>query len=220
MALKVIGTGQGRTGTMSLKLALEELGFSKCYHMYVLIEEHPEEVVYFEKAERGEKVDWDELFKGYLSAVDFPVIRYYKDIAAKYPDAKIIHTTREFESWYESMQKTIFWAMQPGPGRMLKMMIRLPFSSKLRKTLRVLKYNGMMIRKVFGNDLNDKAKVKEVFTQYNKEVLEYFPKERLLVFDVKSGWEPLCKFLNVPVPQTPFPKVNSSNEFINNVKSM
>lgn len=220
MALQVIGTGQGRTGTMSLKLALEELGFNKCYHMYVLIEEHPEDVVYFEKAERGEKVDWDELFKGYLSAVDFPVIRYYKDIVAKYPDAKIIHTTRDFESWFESMTKTIFWAMQPGPGRMLKMMVRLPFSSQLRKQLRVLKYNGMMVRKVFGNNLKDKAKIKEVFTQYNKEVLETIPKERLLSFDVKSGWEPLCKFLNVPIPSTPFPKVNSSNEFINNVKSL
>src|ERR1017187_9395420 len=100
MPLKVIGTGQGRTGTMSLKLALEELGFGKCYHMYVLIEEHPEDIVYFEKAEKGEQVNWLELFEGYNSAVDFPVIRYYKQIMEKYPDAKLIHTTRDAESWY------------------------------------------------------------------------------------------------------------------------
>jgi hypothetical protein len=220
MSLQIIGTGQGRTGTSSLRLALEELGFGKCYHMYVLIQEHPEEIEYFEKAEHGEQVDWDKLFTGYKSAVDFPVIRYYKDIMTKYPDAKIIHTTRDAESWYESMRKTIFWATQPSPGRMLKMMVRLPFSPMLRKQFRVLKFNGMMIRKVFGNNLNDKAKVLEVFHQWNADVLNFIPKEKLLVYDVKSGWEPLCKFMNVPVPSTPFPKVNSSEEFIGNVKSL
>jgi hypothetical protein len=220
MSLQIIGTGQGRTGTSSLKLALEQLGFGKCYHMYVLIKEKPEEIEYFEKAERGEEVDWDKLFTGYKSAVDFPVIRYYKDLMAKYPQAKIIHTTRDPESWYESVSNTIFWATQPTPLRMLKMMVRLPFSLTLRKQLRVLKFNGMMIRKVFGNNLNDKAKVIEVFNQWNADVLNFVPKENLLIYDVKSGWEPLCKFLNVPVPSTLFPKVNTTEEFIGNVKSI
>jgi len=220
MALQVIGTGQGRTGTSSLKLALEQLGFGKCYHMYVLIKETPDEIEYFEKAERGEPVDWDKLFTGYKSAVDFPVIRYYKDIMAKYPQAKIIHTTRDAESWYESMQKTIFWAVKPNLGRILKMSVKMPFSPMTRKQLRVFKFNGKMINHVFGNDLNDKAKVIKIFNQWNADVLNFVPKEKLLIYDVKSGWEPLCKFLNVPVPSIPFPKVNTSEEFIGNVKSL
>ncbi|MEO5907174.1 MAG: sulfotransferase family protein, partial [Saprospiraceae bacterium] len=110
MALKVFGTGQGRTGTTSLKLALEHLGFGKCYHMFELMA-HPDQIIYFEKAERGEKVDWDKLFEGYQSACDMPVIRYYEDILKRYPDAKLVHTTRDPDSWYQSMMSTIFWAL-------------------------------------------------------------------------------------------------------------
>ncbi|MFZ1679272.1 MAG: sulfotransferase family protein [Saprospiraceae bacterium] len=218
MALEVFGTGQGRTGTTSLKTALEYLGFGKCYHMYELFL-HPEEVVYFEKAERGESVDWEALFNGYRSACDFPVIRYYKDILAKYPEAKVIHTTREPESWFKSVSDTIFWATQPTPLRMLKMMILLPFSSALRKRLRVLKFNGMMVRKVFGEDLKNKSKVINVFNEYNAEVLKSIPRERMLIYDVKQGWEPLCNFLGVPFPSIPFPKSNTTDEFVFNVKN-
>lgn len=97
MALKVIGTGFGRTGTTSLKIALEQIGFGKCYHMYELLH-HPEDLKYFLKARKKEPVDWDALFTGYLSGVDFPVILYYKELMEKYPDAKLIHTTRDPES--------------------------------------------------------------------------------------------------------------------------
>jgi hypothetical protein len=217
MSLQVFGTGQGRTGTTSLKNALEHLGFGKCYHMFELLS-HPEQVVYFEKAERGEEVNWDELFQGYHSACDFPVVRYYKQILERYPDAKVIHTTRDPESWFKSVTNTIFWVVKPSPGRMLRMMIRLPFSSTLRKRLKVLKFNGMMVNKVFGNDLKDKAKVISVYNQHNDEVLRTIPKEKLLLYDVKSGWEPLCNFLGVPVPSIPFPKSNSTDEFVHNVK--
>src|SRR4249920_487544 len=136
MALQVIGTGQGRTGTTSLKNALEHLGFGKCYHMVELLT-HPEQVIYFEKAEAGEKVNWDELFEGYHSACDFPIIRYYKQILEHYPDARVIHTMRDPDAWFKSISDTIFWVVKPSIGRMLKMMIRLPFSSALRRRLRV-----------------------------------------------------------------------------------
>lgn len=218
MALQVFGTGQGRTGTTSLKEALEHLGFGKCYHMYELLT-HPQQLIYFEKAERGEEVDWDKLFDGYHSACDFPVIRYYKDILKKYPDAKVIHTTRDPDSWFKSMSNTIFWVTQPSPLRMLKMMIRLPFSSTLRKRLQVLKFNGMMVRKIFGDDLKNKAKVIDIFNEYNKEVLSSVPKEKVLTYDVKEGWEPLCAFLGVPVPDIPFPKSNTTENFVYNVKN-
>src|SRR4051812_7397946 len=112
MPLQIIGSGMGRTGTHSLKLALEMLGFDKCYHMAELFQ-HPEQVTYFERAERGEQVSWEALFQGYRSAVDYPVARYYKQLMSYYPDAKIIHTVRDAESWYQSASQTIIWASKP-----------------------------------------------------------------------------------------------------------
>jgi hypothetical protein len=217
MALHVIGTGKGRTGTTSLKIALEQLGFGKCYHMWELMN-NPDQLIYFQQAERGENVNWDELFNGYHSACDYPVIRYYKQILEKYPDAKVIHTMRDAESWFKSISNTIFWAVKPSLGRMLGLMIRLPFSSTLRKRLHILKFNSMMVSKEFGNDLKDKEKVISYFNKYNAGVLNTIPKEKVLVYDVKSGWEPLCNFLNVPVPSMPFPKSNTKDEFVYNVK--
>ncbi|CAN5299885.1 hypothetical protein BH11BAC6_BH11BAC6_02610 [soil metagenome] len=97
----------GRTGTHSLKLALDELGFNKCYHMAELFQ-HPEGLVQFEKAESGEDADWDSLFQGYQSAVDYPVTRYYKQLMKKYPDAKMIHTIRDAESGMKVLRKQLY----------------------------------------------------------------------------------------------------------------
>jgi len=217
MGLKVIGTGQGRTGTTSLKIALEQLGFGKCYHMWELMN-NPDQLIYFQKAERGENVDWDELFKGYNSACDYPVIRYYKQVLEKYPDAKVIHTMRDAESWFKSCSDTIFWAVKPSFRRLMGMMIRLPFSATLRKRLRIFKFNEIMVGSSFGNDLKNKKKVIDYYNEYNSTILNTIPKEKLLVYDVKTGWEPLCNFLNVAVPSTPFPKSNTKDEFVHNVK--
>ncbi len=218
MSLKVIGTGFGRTGTMSLKLALEELGFGRCYHMYELIQ-HPEDLHYFEAAQKKQDVNWDALFADCKSAVDFPIILFYKELIAKYPDAKIIHTTRDPASWYKSFRDTILWAGKPSPLRILKLAIRLPFSKRARQFLNVLKFNGNMVDQLFGKETkNNQEHVIDCFNQYNQEVLNFIPMDRALIFDVKAGWEPLCKFLNVPVPDKPFPKTNSTEEFISNVK--
>ncbi|HTA28089.1 MAG TPA: sulfotransferase [Bacteroidia bacterium] len=219
MALKIIGSGMGRTGTHSLKEALEILGFGKCYHMVELFK-NPDGLKCFTDAENGKTPDWDSLFNGYQSAIDYPVAKYYKELIKKYPDAKVIHTVRDPDSWYKSCMETIFWASKPNAGRILNMMVRMPFSSDLRKRLPVLKYNGSLIDKEFGNNLNDKARVLQSFQKRTEEVLATVPKERLLVFKVQDGWEPLCKFLNVPIPNTPFPRSNSKDEFIANVKNM
>ncbi len=219
MALQVIGTGHGRTGTHSLKLALEQLGFGKCYHMIELIE-HPADLVYFQKAERGEAVDWDELFDGYHSACDFPIILYMEQLMKKYPEAKYIHTTRNAESWSKSFSDTILKVSNPSLLQILKTMIRLPFSPAVRKRLPVFKFNGTMLKKIMG----DKAKTKEGmiahFNEYNEKMLNLVPKDRLLIYDVKSGWEPLCRFLNVPVPATPFPVTNTTQEFVERAKKL
>jgi hypothetical protein len=216
MSLKVIGSGVGRTGTHSLKVALEQLGFGKCYHMEELLR-HPEGLTYFEKAERGETVDWHELFKSYSSAVDYPVARYYKEIIAAFPQAKIIHTIRDPESWYNSAMETIFWASKPSAGRMLRMLMRLPFSSAIRERLPVLKYDGRMVDNIYGKDLRNKHEVIRRYNEINNEALNILPKDRSLVYDIKTGWEPLCKFLDVPVPTVPFPKSNAKEGFKKNI---
>ena len=212
MSIKVIGTGMGRTGTHSLKIALEQLGFNKCYHMMELFNA-PEGITYFEDAEAGKPVDWDKLFTGYLSAVDYPIARYYKQLMTKYPDAKLIHTVRDPESWYASCLQTIFWASKPSLGRILNMMVKMPFSPILRKRLPILKYNGKMISKEFGDDLLNKDEVIKRFKARTEEVLKTVPKEKLLVYNVKEGWEPLCQFLGVAVPTTAFPLTNTGEEF-------
>ena len=217
MPLKVIGTGLGRTGTHSLKLAIERLGIGKCYHMVELFQQ-PERLKYFKKAEKGEKVNWNELFEGYNAAVDYPVARYYKQITDFYSEAKVIHTLRDPEEWYESASATIFWASKPYSLKILKLAVHLPFSSEARRRIPVLLYNRKLSDWEFGKDLNNKKKVIEKYNDHYKEVKSIIPKERLLLFDPIEGWEPLCRFLNVPVPSEPYPRSNTREEFLNRVE--
>lgn len=217
MSLKVIGTGLGRTGTHSLKLAIEQLGVGKCYHMVELFQQ-PERLKYFKKAERGEKVNWNELFDGYKAAVDYPAARYYKQITEFYPEAKVIHTLRDPEEWYESASATIFWASKPYSLRILKLAVHLPFSSEARRRIPVLLYNRKLSELEFGRYLRDKEKVLEKYKKHHEEVLRTISSERLLMFDPKNGWEPLCKFLDVPVPSQPYPRSNTREEFLKRVE--
>ena len=103
--LQVIGAGHGRTGTLSLNAALEQLGFGSCYHMVELLA-CPEQVTYWEAAALGEAVDWDTLFKGCEAGVDFPVFRHYRALAEHYLDAKVVLSVRDPERWYESALNT------------------------------------------------------------------------------------------------------------------
>jgi len=216
MSLKVIGTGLGRTGTYSLKLAIEQLGVGKCYHMVELFQQ-PERLKYFKKAEKGEEVNWNELFNGYKAAVDYPVARYYKQITEFYPEAKVIHTLRDPEEWYESASATIFWASNPYSLRILKMAVHLPFSSEARRRIPVLMYNRKLSELEFGKDLENKEKVIKRYNKHYEEVIKTIPDDRLLLFDPKSGWEPLCRFLKLPVPLIPYPKSNTRKEFLDRV---
>jgi len=213
MSLKVIGTGLGRTGTYSLKLAIEQLGVGKCYHMVELFQQ-PERLKYFKKAE---KVNWNELFDGYKAAVDYPVARYYKQITEFYPEAKVIHTLREPEEWYESASATIFWASKPYSLRILKLAVHLPFSSEARRRIPVLMYNRKLSELEFGKDLKNKEKVIKRYNKHYEEVIKTIPDDRLLLFDPKSGWEPLCRFLKLPIPLIPYPKSNTRKEFLDRV---
>ena len=197
MALEVIGAGFGRTGTMSLKLALEQLGFGPCYHM-VEVMRTPGAVDHWAAAAAGKVMDWDAVFTGYRSTVDWPSTDYWQELAAHAPQAKIILTLRDAEAWFRSTQQTIFGDVNapmladPGPA-------------------------GQMVRAIFSRHFNNQPHDRDTclaaYAAHNAAVQRDAPADRLLVFDVAEGWGPLCAFLGVAVPETPFPRVNSTDEF-------
>lgn len=216
MALHVIGAGFGRTGTSSLKAALETLGFGPCYHMTELLAE-PERVRYWELAETGRPADWEGLFEGYRAAVDFPAYRHYRTLAERYPEAKVILTVRDPEAWYRSVRTTTYRASPP-PLRTALFALKLPFSSRLRRLLRALNLARSVWRKDFGGRFEDKAYALSVYGAHLEEVQRTIPKERLLVYDVREGWGPLCAFLGVASPSVPFPHLNDRQNFAKRVR--
>jgi len=213
MALKVIGVGFGRTGTHSLKLALEILGFHKCYHMEELVMHHPEKVHYWEDAREGKKVNWTELFEGYQAAVDFPVNMRYKELMKYYPDAKFILTTRDPESWYKSFGDTIVRQARPSVGKILSGVVRMIYDRKFRLQMKVFRFAGAYLKTMFPNGFDDKPAAIARFNSWNSEVRQTIPRDQLLEFHPKDGWGPLCSFLGVEVPDVPFPQSNTTDEF-------
>lgn len=206
MALKVIGAGFGRTGTASLKAALEELGFDKCYHMQEVFPQ-PQHVPVWQAASEGKPVDWDKLFDGYQATVDWPGCTFYKELMAHYPDAKVLLNVRDPEAWYRSTTNTIYRMSQRGfPASLVPL-----FIPRLRRFIRMV--TTLIWQKTFDNRFGDKAYALEVFEKHNAEVKRTVPAEKLLVYEVKEGWEPLCAFLGVPVPDKPFPRLNDSAAF-------
>lgn len=216
MALKVIGAGWGRTGTESLKKALEILGYDKCYHMFELMAhaESGKQLDEWEKLERGEKPDYDFLFKGYESAVDFPAAMYYRELMQQYPDAKVILSVRDADKWFDSASATILKGI-PRPALIIANLLS-PFIPRLRTIKRAMPWISRILYdspKFFDGRRFDRAFVTQRFNEWNEEVKRTVPAEKLLVFEVKEGWEPLCKFLGVPVPNEPFPKSNEREGF-------
>jgi hypothetical protein len=204
MALKVIGAGFGRTGTLSLKHALEQLGFAKCHHMYEVFASQEQGRMWKDIADGG-KPDWDRIFDGFQSSVDFPTCIFYRELAEKYPDAKVVLTVRSAESWYRSASETIIPIRKLAP-RWLKTL--RPHVGRFFGMHEKLLWSGL-----FGGREDDPAHAKAVFEAHNAAVKATIPADRLLVYEVRQGWEPLCAFLGVPVPDTPFPNVNDAAEF-------
>lgn len=199
MTLKVIGTGFGRTGTLSLKAALEHLGFGPCYHMSEVFA-HPEHVPVWTRAARGERVDFEALYTNYRATVDWPSTHFWRDLIERYPDARIVHTERDPEVWYKSFSQTISEALQrpADPAS--------PMHTWAEMT------DLVITQHTFGGDLS-KANVLKVYNAHNAEIRRRVPAARLLVHDVKDGWPSLCAHLGVAVPAAPFPKTNSTEEF-------
>ena len=194
MALKVVGTGLGRTGTMSMKLALEQLGFGPCHHM-VEVFMHPESIPLWVAAGEG-MPQWDKVFEAYASVVDFPGATFWRELTAYYPDAKVLHTVRDPVSWFESTQATILKPNSLADDAPPAM--RAFFATVMRE---------------LGDKRHDRDFMVDYFQRHTAEVVATIPKERLLVYESGQGWEPLCAFLGVAVPDTPFPRENSRAEF-------
>ncbi len=200
MSLDVIGAGFGRTGTLSLKQALEQLGFNKCYHMMEIfgLPDHPEQ---WRAAHRGDAIDWEKLFTGYRASVDWPSCNFWKEQLQAFPKAKVILSFRDSDSWYESIMNTIW--------KFSSMSIGTPMAeSAQNKMVFELIWDGKFQRR-----MADKKHVIEVYEHHNRNVIESVPQEKLLVYRPGDGWEPLCKFLGVPVPEASYPKTNSTEEF-------
>ena len=195
MALKIIGAGLGRTGTASLKVALEQLGFGPCYHMGEVLPHVEERVPLWIAAGQG-RPDWDTIFADYQSAVDYPACSFWREQMAHFPEAKVILSTRSAESWFDSVHKTI---MAPDTTAWLE-------KGPIRE------FFELCMWKDYKPHINDRDCMIDYYQRREAEIKAELPADKLLVFDVKEGWEPLCKFLEVDVPDDDFPRVNSRDE--------
>jgi len=192
VSLKVIGAGLGRTGTMSLKFALEHIRFGPCYHMIEFMAHIPEQLPKWLDVIDG-RPDWDAVFAGYASTVDYPGCTYWRDLVAKWPDAKVILTTRDPDSWFESANETVL------SSRMRGMLANTPLERFMNAT----------VNQDFEGRFDDRAFMTDYFRRWNEAVIAEAPANNLLVFQAKDGWGPLCDFLGVPVPPEPYPRVNT-----------
>jgi hypothetical protein len=214
--MHVIGTGFGRTGTLSLKTALERLGFGPCLHMADVFR-RPELIRPLLNAAKNIEagaVNWDDLLVGYESCVDGPTSAYWRELAEHYPKAKVILTVRDPERWLASMRQTLFMQrrrINSLPGR-----VALALSSLLGTDLAafVKMVDTTLDARTFkGPAEREPERAIELFKAHTDKVIATIPAERLLVFDVREGWPPLCDFLDVAEPAEPFPRVNNTSDF-------
>jgi hypothetical protein len=210
MTLAVIGAGLSRTGTLSLKFALEQLGFGPCFHMLEFIKpEYEPRRTLWARAAAGEPPDWETIFAGFSSAVDMPACLYYRKLTRAYPQARVILTVRDARSWYRSSVATV-WAEAPA-GQNPAEQTPAPGSADQRarvKTATVREIGFDILE-----DPRDEALTIAQFERYARQVEREVPADRLLVFDVAEGWEPLCAFLGVAAPVEPFPRENAAPDF-------
>lgn len=200
MALKVIGAGLGRTGTLSLKLALEHIGLGGCYHMSEMLANMRAHLPLWVEAARG-RPRWELIFDGYQSTCDYPGCSFWRELAAQYPEAKIILTTRNPDSWFESVSATIFSAEH---------------RAQFENNPAMAEFFALTVFRDVEPLLEDRARMVEFFNRWNRSVIDEVPADRLLVYEAKDGWEPLCDFLGVRVPAEPYPRVNSREEMTAN----
>lgn len=209
--LKVIGAGFGRTGTASLKAALELLGIGPCYHMSEVIG-RPERVALWDGIARGQAADWPLVFAGYRATVDWPGCAFYEQLMVVYPDAKVLLTVRDPERWYESVRATIYRTREIARGLSQDDSSPQPVLPPELRHARMV--TELIWKQTFDDRFEDRDYALAVFHRHTEQVKQHVPPERLLVYEVREGWEPLCAFLGVAVPESqPFPALNDREAF-------
>ena len=201
MTIQVIGAGFGRTGTLSLKAALEQLGYGPCHHMNEVIADPVQPRLWLEAAQ-DPHFDFERILGSYNAAVDWPSAYFWRELMAFYPQAKVVLTVRDPERWYESVRNTILNVMHPPAG------LTLPLPPDMVLMANILVRDG-----TFAGNLPDQKRAIAVFEQHTRDVIATVPANRLLVYRLEEAWALLCRLLNVPVPTTPFPRVNSTDEW-------
>lgn len=208
--LMVVGAGLMRTGTRSLQLALEYLLTGKCYHAYYMTE-NPQDIEWWINACTQERSaeEWKQFYAGYKAAVCFPTVAFYDSLVKVFPNAKVILTTRTPESWFKSVSNTVF--------DFYESMSRLAARSSARLSWKKRYFDLMvlMYARVLGTgyDTRNKQEMIALYNRHMERVKQCVPEDRLLIFDPSDGWEPLCKFLGVAVPDLPFPITNPPDDF-------
>ena len=192
MSLSVIGAGFGRTGTTSMKAALELLGLGPCHHMKEVTT--PEQTAEWLAVAEGQTQEWDRIFSGFGSCIDWPAAFFWRELSEYYPDAKILLTLRDSESWYKSMENTIFQVLKNNPQAFAV-------------------GEEIVAKQIFNHRFDDKDYVIGIYEQNIRDVQTAFSPERLLTYELGAGWEPLCRFLGKSVPDVPFPQSNTTQDF-------
>jgi hypothetical protein len=208
MNLEVIGAGFGRTGTQSLKIALERLGVGPCYHMLEVFN-NVEHVALWAAATRGEKPDWDTLFADYRSTVDWPACSFWRELATANPSAKILLSFRDSEAWYTSFKNTIYQAMNAEIPK------EPSWAAESLRTSREL-----ILERALGGRADDREHVIRCYEEHNAAVRREVPADRLILYEVGAGWQPLCDALDLPIPNEPYPNTNTTQDFQARMESM
>lgn len=200
MSLQIIGSGFGRTGTMSTKRALEQLGFGPCHHMTEVMG-NPDQPAFWDAHAAGAEVDWADVFVGYGAQVDFPGATVWHELSIAFPEAKILHTERPEDAWWASYSGTInkFWEYRT----------HLDLPPPIAKVFETM--DKIVVQDLIGG--TDRKAAINAYRRNNEKVRDTIPADRLLVFTPTDGWEPLCRFMEVDVPDGDFPRSHARNEF-------
>jgi hypothetical protein len=189
---------------MSLKLALERLGFGPCYHMTEIVK-NPFHARLWRATDAGHRIDWAELFVRYRATVDWPACHYYRELMQEFPEAKVILTIRDPDQWYDSMAETLYSLKKATEARLL--------GSPGLGPVQAPYVENRIWRETFSSRFEDRQYATMVFQRHNAEVIDCVPAGQLLVYQVAEGWRPLCEFLGVAAPDTPFPRINTTQSF-------
>ena len=196
MSLAVVGAGVGRTGTHSLKLALERLLGGPCHHMMEVMGD-PAQVPAWIDAIEGRPVDWSQMLEKYRAIVDWPGGSFWRELLAANPDALVLLSVRDANDWYRSASNTIFLVFDRLPQELK------PWMDAVRK----------MLHERFSDRFDDPAAMIDAYQSHNEAVRREVAPAQLLEWQASDGWEPICERLGLPVPSEPFPVTNTTDEF-------